>query len=117
MARTAYWVISEAIWGTPDNAEIRAGQLPGSIGPALAAGSESFAAASGAGSITEATLVNTLKAAVQYRLSWTLHDDVADNYPASAPQHTTWLEPPELSSPGATDVTATTARPTVTLAF
>ncbi len=54
---------------------------------------------------------------MQYRLSWTLHDDVADNYPASAPQHTTWLEPPELSSPGATDVTATTARPTVTLAF
>lgn len=116
MARTAYWVIDLASYSEPTNAEIRAGQRSGGTA-AFVAGSEGFAATAGTGDITEATLVNTLSAAVQYRLSWTLYDDVAGNYPASAPQHTTWLEPPELSSPGATAITATTAKAQVTLSF
>ena len=89
MARTAYWVIDLASYAVPTNAQIAAGQRTGSVA-ALKSGSEAFAATSGSGTITEATAVTGLTAGTEYRLSWTIYDDVALDYPASAPQHKVW---------------------------
>lgn len=86
MARTAYWVIDLASGSAPSNAQIAAGQNGGGSA-AIASGSEAFAATSGSGTITEATTVTSLSSGTEYRLSWTIYDDVAANYPASAPQH------------------------------
>lgn len=91
MARTAYWVIDLASYAPPSNAQIAAGQRTGSVAAAWA-GSEAFAATSGSGTVTEATAASGLSAGVEYRLSWTILDDAAGDYPASAPQHAIWTQ-------------------------
>lgn len=89
MARTAYWVIDLASYAAPTNAQIAAGQRTGGVAAAWA-GSEAFAATSGSGTIIEATAASGLIAGAEYRLSWTIYDDAAADYPASAPQHYVW---------------------------
>jgi hypothetical protein len=90
MARTAYWVIDLSSYTAPTNAQIAAGQRTGSVA-AFKSGSEAFAATTGGGTITEATTVTGLSAGIEYRLSWTIYDDVAADYPASAPLHATFI--------------------------
>jgi len=99
VARTAYWVIDLASYAAPTNAQIAAGQRTGGVAAAWA-GSEAFAATSGSGTITEATAASGLSAGVEYRLSWTILDDAAGDYPASAPQHYVWAGQIVISSDG-----------------